>query len=95
VNLIAEREVVPEFIQDNFTAANVVLHLRRLMHNEEDRRRMREDLRQVSALLQASNLADHDENRRGAIERVAEITMHLISPHASPQTSSALLTKAQ
>jgi lipid-A-disaccharide synthase len=79
VNLIANREVVPELIQGDFTAANVVLHLRRLMHNEQDRDRMTEDLRQVAAALRFDEAKGPAGELRGAISRVAQITVDLIS----------------
>ncbi len=71
VNLIANRAVVPELIQGDFTSANVVLHLRRLMHNESDRKSMRDDLRQVADALHTPGT----ENSVTAIDRVAQITM--------------------
>jgi lipid-A-disaccharide synthase len=79
VNLIAQRAVVPELIQGDFTAANVVLHLRRLMHNEEDRKIMKDDLRQVAAMLR------YTSHRAGetAIERVAAIAVRLASSVAA------------
>src|SRR5271168_3772841 len=55
VNLIAGQEVVPELIQGDFTAANVVLHLRRLVHNEVDREKMKDGLRRVAATLRLGN----------------------------------------
>ena len=73
VNLIAGREAVPELIQGDFTAANVVLHLRRLMHNEDDREKMKEDLRQVTARLHAAGTGSAT-----AIERVAKIVVRII-----------------
>jgi len=72
VNLIANREVVPELIQGDFTSANVVLHLRRLLHNEEVRETMKKDLRQVAAMLHAADGTGHT-----SIERVAEIAVSL------------------
>ncbi len=79
VNLIANREVVPELIQGDFTTANVVLHLRRLMHNENDRERMKLDLRQVAASLQTHDASSESCGRENAINRVARITVDLIS----------------
>src|SRR5277367_5800756 len=75
VNLIANREVVPELIQGDFTSANVVLHLRRLMHNENVRETMKENLRQVAAQLQIPE----SDARKTTIDRVAQITMELIA----------------
>jgi len=74
VNLIANREVVPELIQGDFTSAKVVLHLRRLLHNEEVRETMKEDLRQVAAMLHAADGTGHSST-----ERVANIAVGLAS----------------
>jgi lipid-A-disaccharide synthase len=71
VNLIAGREVVPELIQGDFTAANVVLHLRKLLLDEDARRRMQTDLAQVGASLHTAE---------SPIEQVASITMQWVSP---------------
>jgi lipid-A-disaccharide synthase len=92
-NLIANRKVVPELIQDDFTPANVVLHLRRLLHNEEERETMREGLRQVAGLLHAID----PDSRSTAIERVADIALHPVanSYGKNDQSSSQLLSKAQ
>jgi lipid-A-disaccharide synthase len=70
VNLIAEREVVPELIQSDFTAANVVLQLRRLLDNEDARRRMQTDLAEVAVSLRSIG---------SPIEQVAGITMQWVS----------------
>lgn len=70
VNLIAGREVVPELIQGDFTAANVVSHLRRLMQDEHTRAQMQANLAAVGASLHTS---------RSPIELVAGITMELIA----------------
>jgi lipid-A-disaccharide synthase len=71
VNLIAGREVVPELIQSDFTARNLVSHLQNLLHNEPARARMRANLAEVTALLHAD---------RSPIEQVAGITVELMGP---------------
>jgi lipid-A-disaccharide synthase len=71
VNLIAGREVVPELIQSDFTAPNVVLHLQNLLHDEATRSRMQSDLAQVAASLHSA---------KSPIEQVASITMELMGP---------------
>jgi lipid-A-disaccharide synthase len=71
VNLIAGREVVPELIQSDFTAPNVVLHLQNLLHDEAIRSRMQSDLAQVAASLHSA---------KSPIEQVASITMELMGP---------------
>jgi lipid-A-disaccharide synthase len=97
VNLIANREVVPELIQGDFTAANVVLHLRRLMHNEHDRERMKADLRQVAASLRFDNAKELTGEVKGAVSRVAEITIDLISESGRRRLKSTpeLLSQAE
>jgi lipid-A-disaccharide synthase len=100
-NLIAGRAVVPELIQGDFTAANVVLHLRRLMHNENDREHMKADLRQVAASLRFDGASGDPANRKSAISRVAEITVDLISKSGrrvagnGSNHSSKLLSQAE
>jgi lipid-A-disaccharide synthase len=97
VNLIAGREVIPELIQGDFTAANVVLHLRRLMHNENDREQMKENLRQVASLLQIKDASGGTGDRKSAIGRVAEITIDLISKSGRKRlnSTSGLLSQAE
>jgi lipid-A-disaccharide synthase len=65
VNLIAGKRIVPELIQGDFTADQVVSHLRLLLENEEARARMQASLRRVSQMLRSE---------QSAIERVAQVT---------------------
>ena len=51
VNLIAGEQVVPELVQHEFTAANVVARLREILPDGPARDRMLEGLRQVKARL--------------------------------------------
>jgi lipid-A-disaccharide synthase len=51
VNLIAGEQVVPELVQQDFTAANVVARLREILPNGAARSRMLEALTQVKARL--------------------------------------------
>ena len=97
VNLIANREVVPELIQGDFTPANVVLHLRRLLHNENDRELMKQDLRQVAAMLQIGDAGGQTNSPKSAIDRVAEITIELTSQNSRQrlESSSNILSKAE
>lgn len=71
VNLIAGHEAVPELIQSDFTARNVVSNLKKLLHDEAARRRMQAELAQISASLHAE---------KSAIEQVAGITVELMDP---------------
>jgi lipid-A-disaccharide synthase len=75
VNLIAGRRIVPELIQDDFTASKVVARLRPLLENEEARATMQSDLRSVGARLRV--------NSEGAIQHAARVALQLI-PTAQP-----------
>jgi lipid-A-disaccharide synthase len=84
VNLIAGRRIVPELIQDAFTASKVVERLRPLLENEEARATMQSDLRTVGATLRVNN--------EGAIQHAARIAMQLIPAAQASQLQSALVT---
>ncbi|MGO9085833.1 MAG: lipid-A-disaccharide synthase [Candidatus Sulfotelmatobacter sp.] len=81
VNLIAEEEVVPELVQQDFTAANVVARLRGVLADGPARDRMLEGLARVKARLRApapaSGTAIHPA------DRAAEIILSLGNPGAS------------
>jgi lipid-A-disaccharide synthase len=53
VNLIAEEEVVPELVQQDFTAANVVARLKEILPDGTTRSRMLEGLARVKGRLRA------------------------------------------
>jgi lipid-A-disaccharide synthase len=81
VNLIAGRRIVPELIQDDFTASKVVERLRPLLENEQARATMQSDLRTVAAKLRV--------NGEGAIQHAARTALELIP---AAQLQSALVT---
>ena len=54
VNLIAEREIVPELVQRDFTAANVVARLNEIVHDGQARQRMMDGLAEVKARLRGA-----------------------------------------
>ena len=88
VNLIAGRRIVPELIQSDFTATNIVQHLEPLLPDGAARQSMMEELRRMRALLNTHPAAVGEEN--GAIGRVADITLETIgvpSPAAESVTS--------
>jgi lipid-A-disaccharide synthase len=68
VNLIAGRRIVPELIQDNFTAANVAAALRPFLDNSPERAQMIADLASLrrrllpatgtSSIAQVANAVD-------------------------------------
>lgn len=84
VNLVAEREVVPELIQDEFSAANVVRHLHSLLQDENRRQQMIADLAMV-----ATKLGRTPGSSQTAIERAASITMQLIQQHQNDLFASS------
>jgi len=68
VNLLAERRIVPELIQDNFTADRVVRETERLLNSPEACQQMRRDLAVVRERL----------GPPGAIDRAADIIANMI-----------------
>jgi lipid-A-disaccharide synthase len=85
VNLIAGRRVVPELLQERFTAANVAAALRPLLDDTPERTRMIADLADVRQALQPPEKA-------GSIDQVCDAVDALLSekPHTggpNPRTS--------
>jgi lipid-A-disaccharide synthase len=73
-NLIAGRRAVPEFIQGDFTADNVVSHLRPLLEDGPARKSMLASLREISGMLKAD-----DNGGESAIDRAARITVQVMN----------------
>jgi len=67
-NLVAGRRVVPELIQDNFTAAAVAEQVRFLLESAQATDEMKAGLREVRAKLGSG----------GAIERAADIFARML-----------------
>ncbi|HEX4284889.1 MAG TPA: lipid-A-disaccharide synthase [Terracidiphilus sp.] len=80
-NLIAGKRVVPELIQHDFTASNIVRELQPLLPDGPPRQSMMQELQRVRALLIPPRGA------LGAIDRVADIALGMLSL-ASPVTES-------
>lgn len=78
-NLIAGRRVVPELIQHDFTAPNIVQHLAALLPDGPARQSMMEGLIFIRDALTSNTLPRRPEaegtDHPGAIERVAVVTM--------------------
>ena len=87
-NLIAGKRMVPELIQQDFTAANIVQHLKPLLPDGPPRQSMMQELARIRGLLNArpegSILAD------GAIARVAAITLDQLKAASPAQTEDTL-----
>jgi lipid-A-disaccharide synthase len=77
VNLIAGKRVVPELIQNDFTAAKIVQQIEGLLPDGAPRESMKKELRAVGELLRSRRAGDARENA-GAIGRVATITLELL-----------------
>jgi lipid-A-disaccharide synthase len=54
VNLIAERQVVPELMQDAMTGRRIAAEAERLLDNASERAKMKRDLAEVAARLQTA-----------------------------------------
>ncbi len=70
VNLIAGRAIVPELIQERFTAQAVVREAAVLLDSPDKRKAMQSDLAEVAAKLGSP----------GAMERAASVIMKLVAP---------------
>ena len=77
-NLIAGKRVVPELIQHDFTAANIVQHLSPLLPDGPARESMRMELGAVREALRGQ--AAHQQGQT-AIERVAAIVVQEVEAH--------------
>lgn len=93
VNLIAQRRVVPELLQGNFTAANVASALAPLLVDGPAREAQIEGLAEVRRTLRAGSPAERAQPtpppfsipRRSAINRVANAVISFLPPRVSPR----------
>src|ERR1035437_2173707 len=81
-NLIAGKRVVPELIQNDFTASNIVRQLLPLLPDGPPRQSMMKELAAIRGLLRAGATGGNSIES-GAIGRVADITLDLLES-ASP-----------
>jgi lipid-A-disaccharide synthase len=84
-NLIAGRRVVPELIQNDFTAANIVQQLEPLLPDGPPRQSMMQELQRIRALL--STRPGRKGEAHGAIDRVAAVALEVLGV-ASPVAQS-------
>ena len=76
VNLIAERDVVPELVQMDFTAPRVCAELRRIIPDGEARETMMAGFREVRQRV-------HPADRNGnASQRAAEVVLAILESQA-------------
>jgi len=86
-NLIAGKMVVPELIQNAFTAGNIVRHIEPLLPEGAVRESMKMELARIRSLLTIAPTSFVDETET-AISRVAQITLkQLGSPVPAPVES--------
>ncbi len=78
-NLIAGKRVVTELIQDDFTAANIIQEVERLLPDGRPRQSMMQELAAVRGALNHRIAGPLDEG--GAIGRVADITLRQLEFH--------------
>ncbi|MGB7188926.1 MAG: lipid-A-disaccharide synthase [Acidobacteriaceae bacterium] len=76
-NLIAGRRAVPELIQRDFTAQNLVSHLKPLLHDEAARAEMQSSLREISAMLKAKGESGSEPGQT-AIDRAARSAAQML-----------------
>lgn len=82
VNLVANRRAVPELIQSDFKAENIVSHLQPLLNDDVARAEMQISLGQVSDMLRAKG-----NPGEAAIDRVARVACDMLQkPGAVPGT---------
>jgi lipid-A-disaccharide synthase len=72
-NLIAGKRMVPELIQNEFTASNIIQHIEPLLPEGPPRESMMQELKRIRTLL--STGPKRKEDASSAIDRVAAITL--------------------
>jgi lipid-A-disaccharide synthase len=77
VNLIAGEEVVPELVQHDFTAQNVITRLQEIIPEGPRRHRMLEELAKVQARLRVPESGSGPH--RHAADRAAEIIVNMLA----------------
>jgi len=87
-NLIAGKRVVPELIQDDFTAANIVQQIERLLPDGVPRQSMMKELKAIRDVLN-TRPADNGQ-QTGAIERAAAITISQLGVASPTRTAKRL-----
>jgi lipid-A-disaccharide synthase len=86
VNLIGGKLVVPELIQNSFTAANIVRQIEPLLPDGPPRESMMKELGRIRGLL-APGSADQGDDMNSAIGRVAAAILQQIEALSPASTS--------
>ena len=77
VNLIAQKRVITELIQNDFTASNIVRQLQPLLPDGPPRQSMMKELAELRGMLRATPKSTAQPTA-GAIARVAEVVLELL-----------------
>ena len=88
VNLIAGEEVVPELVQHDFTAENVIARLQEILPDGGPRNRMLDGLTRVKSKLNPPKNKAADPVTEPPADRAAKIILDLL-PHGSGQKPEA------
>jgi lipid-A-disaccharide synthase len=89
VNLVAGKRIVPELIQSDFTAANIVQQVEPLLPDGALRQSMMQELAQIRSLLNSGS-AGRDAESGGAIGRVAAIALETAGLASPARTEEAV-----
>jgi lipid-A-disaccharide synthase len=74
-NLIAGKQIVPELIQSEFTAENIVREVERLLPDGPQRQSMMDELARMRSLLKIQRVG----GAGSAIDRVAEVALEMLT----------------
>lgn len=88
-NLIAGKRVVPELIQDEFTASNIVRQLQPLLPDGAPRQSMMKELAELRGILHAG-VGTGNTQAGGAIARVAQVTLDLLETPSGTRIAEAV-----
>jgi lipid-A-disaccharide synthase len=73
VNLIAEKRIVPELMQDEMTGERIAAETARLLDDAVERGKMKEELARVARLLSGAGAQDAIERAADEVEKVLEV----------------------
>jgi lipid-A-disaccharide synthase len=93
-NLVAGKRVVPELIQGDFTARNIIVEIERLLPDGAPRQSMKMELAQIQGLLLSRRAVPGETSLgaagSGAIGRVAEVILELLSARSPVEMEEAV-----
>lgn len=96
VNLIAGKRIVPELIQNDFTASNIVRQLQPLLSDGPPRQSMMKELAALRGMLQVQRVHPGAEgvvgSTTGAIPRVAQVVLELLREPKTAETIPKVLS---